>query len=212
MKNLTLNSSTVRLFVDDGHIRIGDKINILLNKQFRKLDFFADRITPIPINHIKFLGTCSTKEYSNCSTSNYSLKKYLENAITNNNIESLKRLDNYGEYYWLDVDFVGIDLYKIETRIVFNEGDADCNDGFWGEVWERNTQDLIANILNTGDCETTIEAVSNNFINLYKPYNIDIDKVFEGRWNIKYKNNLQLEQLIGLVISLAMCEGDLDRL
>lgn len=58
----------------------------------------------------------------------------------------------------------------LELRMVLNEGDADCNDGVWGAVWERNTQELIANILSTGDCETTVHAVSEEEISFFSSY------------------------------------------
>ncbi|AUB41399.1 hypothetical protein COO91_07447 [Nostoc flagelliforme CCNUN1] len=45
--------------------------------------------------------------------------------------------------------------------MVVNAGDADCNDGQWGEVWQPNTGKPVAQILSTGDMETTVQTTSS---------------------------------------------------
>jgi hypothetical protein len=42
--------------------------------------------------------------------------------------------------------------------LVYNIGDGDCNDGFWGAFYDRTTHEVFAHIKSTGDCETTIDA------------------------------------------------------
>ncbi|WP_426545557.1 hypothetical protein [Dapis sp. BLCC M126] len=53
-------------------------------------------------------------------------------------------------------------------RMVFNLGDADCNDVYWGAIWERNTGEIIANIISSGDMKITVEAISKQHIDMYK--------------------------------------------
>lgn len=64
-------------------------------------------------------------------------------------------------------------------RIVVNTGDGDCNDGLWGEVWQRNTGKIVANILSTGDMETTVQTSSSE---LEKLINLVIRIVFHSLW------------------------------
>ncbi|MEH2233159.1 MAG: hypothetical protein V7K71_26585 [Nostoc sp.] len=47
--------------------------------------------------------------------------------------------------------------------MVVNVGDGDCNDGQWGEVWQRNTGKPVAQILSTGDMERTVQTSSSEF-------------------------------------------------
>ncbi|HLO50460.1 MAG TPA: hypothetical protein VK211_18735, partial [Kamptonema sp.] len=71
-------------------------------------------------------------------------------------------------------------------------------DGFWGAVWRRNTGELVANILSSGDMETTIQAVSKKCIDLYKSYDIWIPLLSTHN----YANNLELEKLVDLAIQI----------
>jgi hypothetical protein len=66
-----------------------------------------------------------------------------------------------GQYYWVDFDVINSDEVLTKLRMVVNEGDADCNDGQWGEVWQRNTGKKIADILSTGDMKTTVQTCSS---------------------------------------------------
>lgn len=108
---------------------------------------------------------------------------------------------NFHHTYVFDCwKFIGADNQQLELRMVLNEGDADCNDGFWGAVWERNTQELVVNILSSGDMETTIEAIPGRFLSMYKPHEIWIPTVSENRH--LYAQNLELEKLVDLGIQI----------
>ncbi len=82
--------------------------------------------------------------------------------------------------------------------MVFNLGDADCNDGQWGAVWRRNTGELVANSFGTGDMETTIQAVSEKCIGPYKSHDVWLPLL----GNYRYANNLELEKLVSVAIQI----------
>ena len=82
------------------------------------------------------------------------------------------------------------------------EIDADCNDGFWGAVWERNTKERVVNILSSGDMETTIEAVSKKYIRMYKPHEIWIPMLEESVQICE--KNLELEKLVDLAVQICL--------
>ncbi|MEB3343128.1 MAG: hypothetical protein VKJ25_20530 [Okeania sp.] len=154
----------------------------------------------MPIRIVNILGRCSTAMYPDCpNTPQHHLHR----------VQRREGDPNYdiGRYYWFDFDIVGIDGLLLPLRTVFNEGDADCNDGFWGVVWERNTEKIIANIISSGDMETTVEAVSKQHINMYQSQEILIPTIFDSDDDnggllddIIPANNLKLEKIIRLAI------------
>jgi len=138
----------------------------------------------VPLVPISVLGTCKTSDYTECPNT------------PEHHVEAVKNGRSFGKYYWFDFDIIGADNQQLELRMVLNEGDADCNDGFWGAVWERNTQELVVNILSSGDMETTIEAIPGRFLSMYKPHGIWIPILHENRHI--YAQNLELEKLVDL--------------
>ncbi len=162
-------------------------------EEFGEQEALAIRQMLTPLYPIKFLGTCKTSAYPE-----YPTDIPTHNRKKRNNVAEYYARNNLGKYYWFDFNLVGIDNQKIELRMVVNEGDADSNDGFWGVVWERNTEKIIANIISTGDCESTIEATDLGCIERYKPHNIQLIDFLDSFSSIKFKNNLELEKLIGL--------------
>lgn len=148
----------------------------------------------VPIRPVSILGKCSTAAYVDCPNIP---SHHIENAQDFGD-DPADYFDDIGEYYWFDFDIVGSDGKLIQLRMVVNVGDADCNDGMWGEVWKRNTKELVANILSTGDCRTTINAVSKKYIDMYKDNKTWIP-ILMGN---KYANNLELEKLIYLAIEI----------
>lgn len=125
-----------------------------IRQAFNREGIFNEDEMVILIRPVSFLGTCSTPAYIDCPNTP---DHYIEKARH-------PYLHNVGKYYWFDFDILGSDAKLISLRMVVNEGDADCNDGHWGAVWERNTKELVVNILSTGDMETTIKAVSEKYI------------------------------------------------
>lgn len=147
--------------VEDGFAtRLPEWIEQAFNRRgvFNKDEMF------VPIRSVSFLGKCSTTAYVECPNIP---SHHIENAQDFGD-DPADYLDEIGQYYWFDFDILGSDGKLIQLRMVVNVGDADCNDGMWGEVWERNTKELVANIWSTGGCQTTIEPVSEKYIHLYK--------------------------------------------
>ncbi|MEH2089519.1 MAG: hypothetical protein V7K61_22860 [Nostoc sp.] len=162
-----------------------------IRQAFNREGIFNEDEMVIPIRPVSFLGNCSTAAYIDCPNTP---EHHIENARYSSGY-----LRQVGKYYWFDFDIFGSDAKLISLRMVVNEGDADCNDGRWGAVWERNTKELVANILSTGDMETTIKAVSEKYIQMYKPHNTWIPHL----WNMaQYAKGLELEKLIHLAMQI----------
>ncbi|NES07956.1 MAG: hypothetical protein F6K22_37325 [Okeania sp. SIO2F4] len=142
----------------------------LLKVTFNKKGIFNKDEMFMTIRVVNILGCCNVGMYFDCP-----------NIPEHHSYEATGDEDyDAGRYFWLDFDIVGMDGKFLPLRMVFNEGDADCNDGFWGVVWERNTEEIIANIINSGDCETTIEAISKQHINMYESQEILIPTIFDS--------------------------------
>ncbi|NEP76913.1 MAG: hypothetical protein F6K39_01230 [Okeania sp. SIO3B3] len=172
----------------------------LLKVAFNEKGIFNEDKMFMPVRIVNILGRCSTAMYLDCPNIP---EHHLYHA------EGCKEALDYhiGRYYWFDFDIVGTDGKFLPLRMVFNEGDADCNDGFWGVVWERNTEEIIANIISSGDCETTVEAISKQHINMYESQEILIPTIFDSTNHsggllddIIAAKDLKLEKIIRLAI------------
>jgi len=142
----------------------------------------------MPVNLLRILGSCSTAMYLDCPNIP---EHHLYHAQGHENDPNY----DMGMYYWFDFDIVGMDGLSLPLRMVLNIGDADCNDGYWGAIWERNKEEIIANIISSGDMETTLEAISKQYIDIYQSQQILIPKIFN---NIIVANNLNLEKILSL--------------
>ena len=169
----------------------------LLKKAFNEKGVFNEDEMFMPIRIVNILGRCSTAMYLDCPN------------IPDHHLYHAKGYENHpdydmGRYFWFDFDIVGIDGLLLPLRMVFNEGDADCNDGFWGVVWERNTEEIVANIISSGDCETTVEAISKQYIDMYKSQEILIPTIFDKTDSISDNiiglNDTKLEKIIRFAI------------
>ena len=170
----------------------------LLKVAFNEKGIFNENEMFMPVRIVNILGCCSTAMYFDCP-----------NIPDHHLFDAETEEDNpdydTGRYDWFDFDIVGMDGEFLPLRMVCNVGDADCNDGFWGVVWERNTEDIIANIISSGDCETTIEAISKQHINMYESQEILIPKIFDNIDSglldyIIAAKDLKLEKIIRLAI------------
>ncbi|WP_100901819.1 hypothetical protein [Nostoc flagelliforme] len=127
-----------------------------LREAFTCTDTFDEMI--LSIRSVSILGKCSTAKYLECPNIP---DHHRENARLYYREHPLKYFDNIGKYYWVDFDIITSDKLTIKLRMVVNAGDADCNDGQWGEVWQPNTGKPVAQILSTGDMETTVQTTSS---------------------------------------------------
>ena len=173
-----------------------EEIPELLKVAFNEKGIFNEDKMFMPVRIVNILGRCSTAMYLDCPNIP---EHHLYHA------EGYEDDPDYdvGRYYWFDFDIVGMDELLLPLRMVINKGDADCNDGYWGVIWERNTEDIIANIISSGDMETTIEAISKEHIDIYGSQEIVIPTIFDRTDsksnNIKVANNTKLEIILRFV-------------
>lgn len=182
-----------------------------LDKVFNEAGIATEEVF-IPVLLVTLLGRCSTAIYADCPNIP---DHHIENSKCDN--DPSYYLNNIGEYYWLDFDVIWSNEEPLSLRMVFNEGDADCNDGLWGAIWERNTARLIANISSTGDCEATVEVLSRDLADKYETQEIWIPVTFDRDngydplpcESVRYANDLTLEKIVSLAIrmcSVYRCE------
>lgn len=157
----------------------------------------------IPMRIVNLLGKCSTDKYIECPNLP---EWHIENYEMDD--DPTEYLEDIGKYYWFDFDIWDKNITLMAFRAVFNEGDADCNDGTWGACWDKYTEELVANFTSTGDCVATVEVISPKYIEAYQPHknivippkNYDEEYDEDTPFSIEYANNLELEKLIGLAI------------
>lgn len=171
----------------------------------------------IPVRLVSLLGSCTMAEYPDIPNTPI---HHADDDDWDDPADLLEHLSEL-ECEWVDFDIIDANHQSLPLRMVFNWGDGDTNDGFWGAVWERNTEELVANILSTGDCETTIEAASKQYIDRYQSQEtlIPIDDAYElefdnpeltsasEMWDTSfmvYANKLEIEKLIGLALRLRL--------
>lgn len=110
-------------------------------------------------------------------------------------------IDN-GPLYWFDFDLLGRDQPPVPLRLAYCLGMADANDGMWGAFWNRSTRKKVADIMSTGDCETTIKA-SKELIDTYNRHNVpfpaESGEVLSIE-NFVYAHDTEVEKVLGIVI------------
>jgi hypothetical protein len=153
----------------------------------------------LPVRLVALLGTCSTDKYKECPN----LPDW--HALADR--EYLKRI---GSYFWCDFDLVGRDGMPTRLRMAFNEGSADCNDGTWGVVWDRDTAATVADLTSVGDCEGRIALVSPAHAGAYAPHALPVptddvtdDELFRSCWlpfMLHYAEGTEFEKLVGIAI------------
>jgi hypothetical protein len=135
----------------------------VLRTDLPKFITLAGEDISMPVRLVALLGTSPTGMYADCP--NLPLW-HIENA--KESTDPSEYFDLIGRYYWCDVSVIYPPAELLALRLVFNEGDADCNDGLWGEVWQIDNGKLIANITSTGDCEASIEVISQELASKYE--------------------------------------------
>lgn len=187
------------------HDELNQHLSEFVKKVFDRAGISDQKEMFIDPDSLKAVGECSTSMYLDCpNLPEHHIENYQDFE------DPAEYLDEIGKYYWFDFDAIWTDQEPLELRMLFNTGDADCNDGLWGAVWERNTGELIANILSTDDWVGTIEVISGVLANRYESHKMEIpidvcsyEDNAAGYPSIKYANDLNLEKIIGL--ALQMC-------
>lgn len=161
----------------------------ILRENFSCQDTFDEMIASI--RAFSILGECSTSKYLSCpnipdhhrENAKCEPRRYAESRADYSRRHRERQADYFdqiGQYYWVDFDVVTSDGLLTKLRMVVNEGDADCNDGQWGEVWQRNTGKRVADILSVGDAETKVTGSSE----LAKLIHFVIDIVVFDSWRL----------------------------
>jgi hypothetical protein len=153
----------------------------------------------LPVRLVALLGTCSTHKYKDCPNLP---PWHIENAEAVGD----EFLEDIGRYYWCDFDLIDRNGLRTKLRMAFNEGDADCNDGTWGVVWDRDTAEVVADLTSVGDCEGSVEVVSEKHLRGYAPHGRPIptdDVSFESStlpFTLVYAKDSEFEKLIGVAM------------
>jgi len=153
----------------------------------------------LPIQMVALLGTCSTDKYKECPNLP---EWHIENAEE----EGDEYLEEIGIYLWCDFDLIDSKSSRTKLRMAFNEGDADCNDGTWGLVWDRDTAKVVANLTSVGDGEGQVKAVSKTQLQAYVPHSrplpADNESLESSRlpFTLVYAKDSEFEQLIGIAM------------
>ena len=129
-----------------------------LREAFSWTDTFDEML--LSIRSVSILGKCSTSEYLECPNIPAHHRENARDSTRLYREHPSKYFDNIGKYYWVDFDIITSDKLTMKLRMVVNAGDADCDDGQWGEVWQRNTGKPVAQILSTG-VKTTVQTSSS---------------------------------------------------
>ncbi len=182
-----------------------------LKKVFNEIGISSDDEMFIPVRPVALLGKCSTATYVDCPNIP---DHHIENAQWDD--DPAYYLNDIGEYYWFDFDVIWPTEESLQLRMVFNEGDADCNDGLWGAVWERNTAELIANISSTGDCQATVEVLSRDLADKHETQDIWIPITFDRDngydplpcESVRHTRLLNLEKIVSLAIRMCSVYRD----
>ncbi|MBI3928149.1 MAG: hypothetical protein HY319_21580 [Armatimonadetes bacterium] len=155
----------------------------------------------VPVKVVSLLGKCQTDQYDCFNIPKHHLQHEKDDE---------SYLSRMGRYYWYDLELTGGDGQVLPLRVVYNEGDADCNDGLWGEMWNRNNYEKVADLTSTGDCESTLTATPAYRARFKShPFQVPTDADYEGEgfggvfWRLEYGHDDQLERLLGVGLLLA---------
>jgi hypothetical protein len=160
--------------------------------------------TPLPVRVVALLGRCSTLAYRDCPTTP---QWHLENAES----EGDDFLEEIGGFHWCDFDVTDAEGKTTPLRVAFNSGDADCNDGTWGLVWDRETAKVVAELTSVGDCEGQVKVTSKAFLKAFAPHGREIptgSDLFPQSGlpcSMAYANDAEVEKLI--VVAMRWCYG-----
>ncbi|MGB3513929.1 MAG: hypothetical protein WBA93_32920 [Microcoleaceae cyanobacterium] len=191
-------------------VNFNQEIPEFLKKAFNKEGIFNEYEMFMPIRLVRILGNCSTLLYLDCPNIPNHHLDIVEDYMSYPDYDDDPEYYDQGRYHWFDFDLVGTEQGYLPLRMVFNEGDGDCNDGYWGAIWERNTEDIIANII-CGNDISTVEAISEQHIDIYEFQEILIPRNFDNNI-IKLNNgvslhmakNLKLEKF--LILAIRFCD------
>jgi hypothetical protein len=150
----------------------------------------------LPVRVVALLGSCGTGAYPECPN--------FPDWHAEQDPEDLEEL---GRYWWCDFDLIDRTGAASRLRMVFNEGDTDCNDGIWGAVWDRATGARVADLTSSGDSEGTVAVVSEAHAGAYAAHGLPVPVANEAFpashlpcGELLYATGSELEHLIGVAV------------
>lgn len=166
-----------------------------LAEAFRRCGW-SDAPDSLPVRLVALLGTCTTAMYADCPNMPEWHAEHAE--------EDEDYLEQTGRYYWCDFDLTGRDGSLTRLRMAFNEGDADCNDGTWGVVWDRDTAATVADLTSVGDCEGRVAVMARGIA--YVPHGLPVPTDNESLdscrlpFTLVYAADAEIEKLVGVAM------------
>ncbi|MFO0825930.1 MAG: hypothetical protein U0792_22895 [Gemmataceae bacterium] len=161
---------------------------------FRQLGWPDDTL---PVRMITLLGTCTTDKYKE----DRNLPEWHQEHAE----EDEGYLEDTGRYFWCDFDLMDRNGVATRLRMTFNAGDADCNDGTWGMVWDRDSGESVADLTSVGDCEGRVELKPKKPSG-YAPHGLpvpDDNEAFEAcklPFTLVYASDAEFEKLLGIAM------------
>lgn len=95
-------------------------------------------------------------------------------------------------------------------KLRINNGDADCNDGMFGALYDDDDE-IIVNLKSTGDMETTIESVKDDDEEIDSDLSEQLSPYLQY-FEVILENNTELEYLVFKVLLENNCLYDLSGL
>lgn len=107
-----------------------------------------------------------------------------------------------------DATVIWFEYKGSQYKLLRNMGDADCNDGSFGALFDGN-DDKILDLLSTGDMETTIESLKNDDTTMDADFSTKLTPYLRF-FEVILKNNTQFEYLVFKVLVENDCLYDID--
>lgn len=93
-----------------------------------------------------------------------------------------------------EADVVWFEYKGLNYKILRNAGDADCNDGNFGAVFDENN-DKILDMLSSGDTETTMQALKPDNMKISDDLSTKLSPYLEFFRTVLH-NNMEFEYLV----------------
>ena len=114
--------------------------------------------------------------------------------------------DSIGFYKVVDFDITVADGSIMKLNAIVNDGNADCNTGYWGGIFMRDSSKKVATIYSDGDMCTKIVQVSSNLASSFVPFaETDLDFTFDDEVGEYFSEGLspgfcttQFEMIMGM--------------
>jgi predicted DNA-binding WGR domain protein len=163
----------------------------------------------LPIRIEAVLGRCPLWAYPRCpNLPEHHIPDYsLDEDIDELEFKVIAR-ERAFPYIWSDLALTDAKGKEYRIRMAFNRGDPDVNDGYWGAAWDLENRRRIADIVSSGDMETTIE-VRRDFTKAWRergawlPDEFDPDESDSAlAGGVVYRTGHELERILRLAMMM----------